>query len=225
MQWICSLVLVDCFSPMARFGLQNFSVSWIRARDVVTNVARTETRVGRLGVCPVVAVMRPLQTLVGNKPPRLEADKVLYGFLVPICKGHRRPQPPPRRRRLRCTACPLAAHLHRRPRTGFRRRSKENPMTQQKSGYRQDYVQGTDTAKDRVHEMADATTDKVKDVAENAQEMAGKVADQARQYGEQAQEAVKQVRPFVEKSLKEQPMATLAGAAVLGFVLGALWKK
>jgi ElaB/YqjD/DUF883 family membrane-anchored ribosome-binding protein len=98
-------------------------------------------------------------------------------------------------------------------------------MTQQKSGYRQDYVQGTDTAKDRVREMADATTDKVKDVAENAQEMAGKVADQARQYGEQAQEAVKQVRPFVEKSLKEQPMATLAGAAVLGFVLGALWKK
>ena len=30
---------------------------------------------------------------------------------------------------------------------------------------------------------------------------------------------------FVEKSLKEQPMATLAGAAVIGFVLGALWKK
>jgi ElaB/YqjD/DUF883 family membrane-anchored ribosome-binding protein len=55
--------------------------------------------------------------------------------------------------------------------------------------------------------------------------MAGKVADQAREYGEQAQEAVKQVKPFFEKSLEEQPMATLAGAAVLGFVLGVLWKK
>ena len=50
-------------------------------------------------------------------------------------------------------------------------------------------------------------------------------SDQARVYGEQAQDAVKQVKPFVEKSLKEQPMATLAGAAVLGFVLGALWKS
>ena len=80
-------------------------------------------------------------------------------------------------------------------------------------------------AKDRLSEMADTATDKVKDVAESAQDMAGKVADQARVYGEQAQDAVKQVKPLVEKSLKEQPMATLAGVAVLGFVLGALWKK
>ena len=98
-------------------------------------------------------------------------------------------------------------------------------MTQQKSGGR-DYAQSTpETAKDRLRDMADATAGKVKEVAGDAQEMAGKVADQARQYGEQAQEAVKQVKPFIEKSLKEQPMATLAGAAVLGFVLGALWKK
>ena len=72
--------------------------------------------------------------------------------------------------------------------------------------------------------MADAAGGKVKEVASSAQEMAGDIADQAREYGEQAQEAAKQVGPFVEKSL-EHPMATLAGAAVLGFVLGALWKK
>jgi len=98
-------------------------------------------------------------------------------------------------------------------------------MTQQ-TGYRPDQAQGvTENAKDRLRDMADTATDKVKDVAESAQDMAGKVADQAREYGEQAQDAVKQVKPFVEKSLKEQPMATLAGVAVLGFVLGALWKK
>jgi ElaB/YqjD/DUF883 family membrane-anchored ribosome-binding protein len=103
---------------------------------------------------------------------------------------------------------------------------KEIPMTQQKSGYGQDHAQSTaDTAKDRLRDMADATAGKVKEVAGDAQEIAGKVAHQAREYGEQAQKAVKQVKPFVEKSLKEQPMATLAGAAVLGFVLGALWKK
>ena len=33
------------------------------------------------------------------------------------------------------------------------------------------------------------------------------------------------IRPFVEKSMKEQPIATLAGVAVLAFALGALWKK
>jgi ElaB/YqjD/DUF883 family membrane-anchored ribosome-binding protein len=98
-------------------------------------------------------------------------------------------------------------------------------MTQQ-TGYRPGEAQGVAAnVKDRLSEMADTATDKVKDVAESAQDMAGKVADQARVYGEQAQDAVKQVKPFVEKSLKEQPMATLAGAAVLGFVLGALWKK
>ena len=98
-------------------------------------------------------------------------------------------------------------------------------MTQQ-TGYRPAEAQGVAASvKDRLGEMADTATDKVKDVAESAQDMAGKVADQAREYGEQAQDAVKQVKPFVEKSLKEQPMATLAGVAVLGFVLGALWKK
>ena len=40
-----------------------------------------------------------------------------------------------------------------------------------------------------------------------------------------AQEAVKNFKPYVDKSMKEQPMATLGVAAVIGFVLGALWKK
>jgi len=99
-------------------------------------------------------------------------------------------------------------------------------MTQQTGYRRPGEAQGVAAnATDRLSEMADTATDKLKDVAESAQDMAGKVADQARVYGEQAQDAVKQVKPFVEKSLKERPMATLAGVAVLGFVLGALWKK
>jgi ElaB/YqjD/DUF883 family membrane-anchored ribosome-binding protein len=100
---------------------------------------------------------------------------------------------------------------------------RRTPMTQQKANYPLNY--GQDTAKDRLQGMAEATADKVKDAAANAQEMAGKVADQAREYGEQAQQAAKQIRPFMEKSLKEQPIATLAGVAIFGFLLGALWKK
>ena len=65
----------------------------------------------------------------------------------------------------------------------------------------------------------------VTDMAADAQEMAGKAAEQLREYGEKAQEAAQNFKPFVEKSMKEQPMATLAAASVIGFVLGALWKK
>jgi ElaB/YqjD/DUF883 family membrane-anchored ribosome-binding protein len=88
------------------------------------------------------------------------------------------------------------------------------------------YDKGTsEGAKDRLRDMADTATDKLKGAGEGAQEMAGKVAEQAREYGDKAQEAARQIKPFVERSLKEQPMTTLAGVAVLGFVLGALWKK
>jgi ElaB/YqjD/DUF883 family membrane-anchored ribosome-binding protein len=33
------------------------------------------------------------------------------------------------------------------------------------------------------------------------------------------------LRSAVDKSVREQPMATLALVAVAGFVLGALWKR
>jgi ElaB/YqjD/DUF883 family membrane-anchored ribosome-binding protein len=59
----------------------------------------------------------------------------------------------------------------------------------------------------------------------NAKEVAGKITEQAREHGEKAQEAARQARPFVEKSLREQPLITLAGVAAIGFVLGTLWKK
>ena len=59
----------------------------------------------------------------------------------------------------------------------------------------------------------------------NADEIAAKAAEHARVYGEKAQELAKNFKPYVEKSMKEQPMGTLAAAAVIGFALGALWKK
>jgi ElaB/YqjD/DUF883 family membrane-anchored ribosome-binding protein len=99
-------------------------------------------------------------------------------------------------------------------------------MTQQKAGFPLDYSKGSaDAGKDRVREMADVATDNVKNVTESLEEIAGKVAEQDREYGEKAQEAVKNFKPYVDKSMKEQPMATLGIAAVIGFVLGALWKK
>ena len=78
---------------------------------------------------------------------------------------------------------------------------------------------------ERLRDIADSATDQLKAAADRAQELAGDVSRQAREYTEKAQDAARQVRPLVEKSLKDQPMTTLAAAAVIGFVLGALWKK
>jgi ElaB/YqjD/DUF883 family membrane-anchored ribosome-binding protein len=99
-------------------------------------------------------------------------------------------------------------------------------MTHQRAEYPLDYSTTVDKpASDRVQNAAGAAADKAAEVAANAQELAGKVEDQAREYAEQAQEAAKNFKPFAEKSIKEQPFATLAVAALFGAALGALWKK
>jgi ElaB/YqjD/DUF883 family membrane-anchored ribosome-binding protein len=98
-------------------------------------------------------------------------------------------------------------------------------MTQQGSSHPAQPVTNAGEKADRLREIADSATDQLKGVGDRAQELAGDVSQQARVYGEKAQDAVRQVKPFVEKSLKEQPMMTLAAVAVIGFVLGALWKK
>jgi ElaB/YqjD/DUF883 family membrane-anchored ribosome-binding protein len=99
-------------------------------------------------------------------------------------------------------------------------------MIQQRSDYPLDYSKGSaEAGKDRLRDLTGAATDKFKNVTDNAEEIAGKVAEQARQYGEKAHEAVKNFRPYVEGSMKDQPMARLAVASVIGFVLGALWKR
>jgi hypothetical protein len=46
---------------------------------------------------------------------------------------------------------------------------------------------------------------RVKDAAAETQEYAGKIVDQAREYGNKAQEAARNFKPYVEKSMKEQP--------------------
>jgi ElaB/YqjD/DUF883 family membrane-anchored ribosome-binding protein len=99
-------------------------------------------------------------------------------------------------------------------------------MSQQKVGYPLDYSKGSANAgRDRLREMENVATDKVKNVTETAEEFAGRVAEQALEYGKKAQHVVENFKPYVERSMKEQPMATLGIAAVIGFVLGALWKK
>ena len=98
-------------------------------------------------------------------------------------------------------------------------------MARQRTDYPLDYKNGARDPHDRPNGLADAVTDRFKEVTDDLQERVGQVAEHALQYAEMAQDAVKQFRPFVHKSLKEKPMATLASFVLVGFVLGAMWKK
>lgn len=63
-----------------------------------------------------------------------------------------------------------------------------------------------ETASDKVGNVVGAGVDKVRDEAEGVV----RVADD--------------LRASVRRSLREQPMTTLAIAAAVGFILGAIWK-
>ena len=98
-------------------------------------------------------------------------------------------------------------------------------MAPQRTDYPRDYRNGSQHPPGGPNNLADAVTDRVKEVTDDLQVRAGQVAEQALQYAEMAQDAVKQFKPLVRESLKEKPMATLASFVLVGFVLGALWKK
>ena len=78
---------------------------------------------------------------------------------------------------------------------------------------------------DQFEKITDKATDKFREVAGQAEDFAGRVAEQGREAADRMQEVAGNVKGAVDKSIKDQPMATLAVAAVLGFVLGALWKS
>ena len=73
--------------------------------------------------------------------------------------------------------------------------------------------------------MADKAKDQFRSVADQAEGVANRVAEQGREVGDRVQEVAGNLKGAVDRSVKDQPMATLAMTAVLGFVLGALWKS
>ena len=77
----------------------------------------------------------------------------------------------------------------------------------------------------QFEKMADKATEQFKSVAEQAEGVANRVVEQGREAGDRVQEVAGNFKSAVDRSVKDQPMATLALAAVAGFVLGALWKS
>ena len=74
-------------------------------------------------------------------------------------------------------------------------------------------------------DLKDKATDQFSKAADQAEGVASRVAEQGREAGERMQEVAGNFKGALDKSIKDQPMATLASAAIVGFVLGAIWKS
>ena len=74
------------------------------------------------------------------------------------------------------------------------------------------------SAGEKVAEIADTTVKSVEAAVSS-------LSNQGREIQENVSEVAGNLKSAVENSVKPQPMATLAVATALGFVLGALWKS
>ena len=81
---------------------------------------------------------------------------------------------------------------------------------------------GRSALSSKTTELKDKATDQFKKVADRAEDLASDAVDKLRDTG--AGEVAGNFKGAVDKSVKDQPMATLALAAAVGFVLGAIWK-
>ena len=77
----------------------------------------------------------------------------------------------------------------------------------------------------QFEKMAEKATNQFRSAADQAETIANRVTEQGREVGERMQDVAGNFRGAVDRSVKDQPMATLAFAAIVGFVLGAVWKS
>ena len=80
-------------------------------------------------------------------------------------------------------------------------------------------------ATDKISNLKAKASDQFSKAADQAENMANRVAEQGRDASERMKEVAGNFKGALDKSIKDQPMATLAGAAIVGFVLGAIWKS
>ena len=80
---------------------------------------------------------------------------------------------------------------------------------------------GTDRT---FNKLADVAADKLQAAVKTTEQYALRLAEQGQDAGAHLQEVAGNLKGAVDRSIKDQPNATLAMAAVIGFVLGAIWK-
>jgi ElaB/YqjD/DUF883 family membrane-anchored ribosome-binding protein len=84
------------------------------------------------------------------------------------------------------------------------------------------YSTDNGTAKSELRDKAAEGFDRVTDTVES---IAKTAVERGREIGKDVEAVAGNMKSAVDTSVKDQPMATLAVAAVLGFVLGAIWKS
>ena len=83
----------------------------------------------------------------------------------------------------------------------------------------------TNDTSNAVHDIRDKASEKLDRMADSMEDAVKVVQQRGREVGENVQQVAGNFKSAVNSSVREQPMATLAMAAVLGFVLGAVWKS
>lgn len=76
-----------------------------------------------------------------------------------------------------------------------------------------------------VENLKDKAQEQVENVANQLEGAAKAIADQGREVGDNVQVVAGNMRTAVEKSVRDQPITTLALTAAVAFVIGALWKS
>jgi len=101
-----------------------------------------------------------------------------------------------------------------------KRNERGHPMSQATPRYpeRDTAREGGTTASKDFKDMAERTADQVSSAARA-------VADQGREVTENFQAVADNFQKALSKSIREQPMTTVAAAVILGFMLGAIWKS
>lgn len=77
----------------------------------------------------------------------------------------------------------------------------------------------------RLDDLKTKAVDQAYGVAKQVEDAATAVAERGREASEQMQVVAGNFRDAFNKSMREQPLTTLAMAAGIAFVLGALWKS
>lgn len=78
---------------------------------------------------------------------------------------------------------------------------------------------------DQLNKFKDKAADQLSSATARAEDMANRAMERGRDASEGAQEVASNLKGAIDKSLSQQPMATLGVVAMVGFVFGALWKS
>jgi ElaB/YqjD/DUF883 family membrane-anchored ribosome-binding protein len=75
---------------------------------------------------------------------------------------------------------------------------------------------------DKMDSATESVSERAGELRERAEELGSGVRERARELGQQAQEQTRRARTGLERTMEENPLAVVAGVAVLGLVAGLL---